>query len=168
MRGFTVVKRDAQGNALLSYRGVLRERCAEFICIEARFELPDRDLGYIHLRCGDLFREWFYAGRWFNIFRVQDGRSGALKGWYCNITRPPVIEARQLAADDLGLDVFVYPNGRTLLLDEDEFLRLKLPSAQVRAARQAVDAIRQRVAERRHPFDEIDESGRCVIPNQDG
>ena len=155
MTPFRVIKRDAQGNDQLSYSGRLCQRNERFICIEAVFTLPDRDLGYIHLRRGDVFREWFYRGRWFNIFRVQDAASGKVKGWYCNITRPAIIEPHQAAADDLGLDVFVWPDGRTLLLDEDEFARLNLLPSEQQAAWKAVDAINAMVRGRRPPFDEI-------------
>ena len=155
MTAFTVIKLDARGDYELSYGGVLRERTDAFICVDAEFKFSDRDLGYIKLRRGDRFREWFYADRWFNIFRVRDGDTNALKGWYCNITRPPVIEARQVAAEDLCLDVFVYPDGRKLLLDEDDFAELNLPKDDVEKAWQAVDAIRRLVEKRLPPFDEI-------------
>ena len=155
MTAFTVTKRDAQGNDLLSYEGVLVERNETFVCIDATFALADRDLGYISLRRGDRFREWFYSDRWFNIFRVQDIDTLAIKGWYCNITRPPTIEADRVAADDLCLDVFVGTDGRTLLLDEDDFALLDLPQGEVERAWQAVDAIRCLVEKRLPPFDEI-------------
>ena len=155
MRPFTVIKRDAQGNDELSYTGTLVERSDACVCIDAVFASPDRDLGYIHLRRGDRFREWFFENRWFNIFRIQDAASRALKGWYCNITRPPVIEAGQVAAEDLGLDVFVYPDGRTLLLDEADFAQLRLPAREVTEARAAVDTIIEMVESRAPPFDEI-------------
>lgn len=155
MTAFTIIKLDARGEFELSYEGTLRERADSFICIDAVFSFADRDLGYIKLRRGDRFREWFYAERWFNIFRVEDGATKALKGWYCNITRPPLIEPRQVSAQDLCLDVFVYPDGRTLLLDEDDFAELNLPKDDVEKAWQAVDAIRRRVSKRLPPFDEI-------------
>ncbi len=155
MTAFTVIKRDAWGRAVLSYQGVLQERAADFICIDATFAFSDRDLGYVQLRRGDRFREWFFRERYFNIFRVGDAETNALKGWYCNITRPPVIEARQVAADDLCLDLFVYPDGRALLLDEAEFAALNLPKAEADQAWRAVADVRRLVADRRPPFDEI-------------
>ena len=155
MTAFTVIKRDAQGKDELSYEGVLRERNAEFVCIDAIFNLADRDLGYLKLRRGDRFREWFYRDRWFNIFRVGDADTNALKGWYCNITRPPIIEARQVAAEDLCLDVFARPDGRTLLLDQAEFAALNLPEDEAAQAWRAVAEIQRLVAGRRPPFDEI-------------
>ena len=155
MTAFRIIKRDAHGNDQLSYSGVVRERSDRFLCVEASFALADRDLGYIHLRRGDVFREWFYSDCWFNIFRVQDVESEQVKGWYCNITRPAIIEPHQAAADDLGLDVFVYPDGQTLLLDEDEFARLGLPLSEQQAAWEAVAMIQKMVRTRQHPFDEI-------------
>ena len=155
MTGFTIIKLDARGDFELSYEGVLRERAADYICVDAVFALPDRDLGYIKLRRGDRFREWFYRDRWYNIFRVHDRDSNALKGWYCNITRPPSIGMRQVAAEDLCLDVFVYPDGRTLLLDEADFAELSLSTCEVKQAWQAVDAIRRLVDKRLPPFDQI-------------
>lgn len=155
MTDFTIIKLNERGEFELSYEGVLRERTDGNVCIDAVFALPDRDLGYIKLRRGDRFREWFYRDRWFNIFRVEDVESKALKGWYCNITRPSIIGARQVAAEDLCLDVFVYPDGRTLLLDEDDFAELSLPTHEAEKAWQAVDAVRCLVSKRLPPFDEI-------------
>ena len=155
MPDFTIIKADALGNETLSYRGTIRTRGANFVCIDALFSFTDRDLGYVHLRQGDLFTEWFYTDRWYNIFRVQDVDSLLLKGWYCNITRPALIEEHQVRADDLALDVFVYPDGRTILLDEDEFAELNLSQADRQSAWDAVDDIKRLVDHREAPFDEI-------------
>lgn len=155
MSQVTVSKRDAKSAAILTYQGVLVMEDERSICIDAEFALTNRDLGYIKLRRGDRFREWFYRDRWYNIFRVQDVDSGAIKGWYCNITRPAQFEAGQVAADDLALDVFVYPDGRTLLLDEAEFAALDLPASERKKVWQAVAEIKELVAGRLPPFDEL-------------
>ena len=158
MTGYKVIKRDADGNDELSYTGKVVDRGENFVCVDAIFAFSDRDLGYIHLRKGDHFREWFFSDRWFNIFRVQDVHSGRLKGWYCNITRPAQIQDTQVAADDLALDIFVYPKGRTLLLDEAEFEHLELSDSDKQFAQDAVDTIMTMVSHHDYPFDEIDES----------
>ena len=155
MRRITVSKRDAYGVEQLAYSGVLVMRNENCICIDAQFALDDRDLGYVQLRRGDLFREWFYNDRWYNIFRLSDVDSGSIKGWYCNITRPALIDAGQVSAEDLALDVFVFPDGRTLLLDEAEFAKLRLPASEREQAWQAVATIRRKVMGRLPPFDEI-------------
>ena len=155
MTACTIIKRDALGRDELSYQGVLREICGEYVCIEAEFGFADRDLGYVQLRRGDIFREWFFRDRWFNIFRVSDGRDKRLKGWYCNITRPPQFGPDWIAAEDLCLDVFVYPDGETLLLDEEEFVSLDLSEKERRTARKAVQEIQEMARLRLAPFDEI-------------
>ncbi len=159
MCDFTIIKLDAHGNEELRYAGELIARGDNWVCVDARFALPDRDLGYIRLCRGDRFREWFYADRWYNIFRVEDAKSWALKGWYCNITRPARIMARQASAEDLALDLFVAPDGRTLLLDEAEFAALELPERERAKAWQAVAQIRAMVNNRQPPFDEIAPTG---------
>lgn len=164
MPSFTVIKRDAASQEELRYCGVLHQQTTAFVCIDATFELADRDLGYMQLRRGDRFREWFYFGRWYNIFRVGDARSGALKGWYCNITRPPSLDGEQIGADDLCLDLFVYPDGRALLLDEDEFAQLAIDRDERAAAWRAVAELRRMIARRQPPFDEI----RATIRGRDG
>ena len=156
MTAFTVIKRDASGEDKLSYTGVISDRGDSFVCVDAIFGFADRDLGYVQLRQGDRFREWFFADRWFNIFRIQDVAARQLKGWYCNITRPPIIAAKQVAADDLCLDVFVRPDGATVLLDENEYRRLNLSRAEQDKAWEAVTEIYQMVNLRLPPFDEIE------------
>ncbi len=155
MTAYRIIKRDARGNDELSYQGALVETSEDYVCIEAEFGFADRDLGYVLLRRGDVFREWFFRERWFNIFRVRDGRNSRLKGWYCNITRPPLFGSGWIAADDLCLDVFVYPDGRTLTLDEEEFAMLDLAEQERTAARDAVQEICAMARLRTAPFDEI-------------
>jgi uncharacterized protein len=152
---FTVIKRDFLGKQELSYTGTVRQRGENFVCIDAVFTFSDRDLGYVHLRKGDLFTEWFYRDRWYNIFRIQDVHNQQLKGWYCNITRPAEIEPHHVAADDLALDIFVSPDGQTILLDEGEFAELDLSQADIEAAWDAVSNIKQLVDARKAPFDEV-------------
>jgi len=155
MLDFTVIKNDANGEHVLSYDGTIREWGGTYVKLDAIFQFDDRDLDYVTLRKGDLFTEWFYTDRWYNVFRVQDVDTGELKGWYCNITRPATITETQVSADDLELDLFVYPDGRTLLLDEDDFADLDLSDADREQAWDAVDTIKRLVARRESPFDEI-------------
>lgn len=147
-------KRDHYGHILLHYHGQVLERGPGWVCIQAAYSFAERDLDYITLRRGDLFTEWFYADRWYNVFRVQD-QNGPVRGWYCNITRPAYISGESVASDDLALDLFVYPDGRTLLLDEDEFAALPLNDQDRRQALAAVETLRGLVARRLEQFAEI-------------
>lgn len=155
MINFTVIKCDHNGEEQLRYSGHLLSRGPGWVCIEAPFSFRDRDLGYVCLRKGDLFTEWFYADRWYNIFRVADKDTRALKGWYCNLTRPARIEEDWVSSDDLALDFFVDPDGATLLLDEDEYEALNLPAAEQAAVQAAIDTLRQLVATQSGPFADL-------------
>lgn len=126
MTAITVYKRDHQGNPVWQYEGIVLAREAYCIQLEARFNRPDHVTPYHVFRQGDRMIEWFYTDRWYNIFQMHDVDDDHLKGWYCNITRPARFEDNAIYADDLALDLMVYPDGRTLVLDEDEFADLPL------------------------------------------
>jgi hypothetical protein len=153
----TVIKRRHDGLPVFRYDGEVVEQSESFVFLRAYFGRDDVATDYITYRRGDLFLEWFYADRWYNVFKIFDVGDGRLKGWYCNITRPAVItstpERVTVYADDLELDVFVFPNGEVLLLDEDEFAALALSDDERRAALDAVREIRRLAARGAAPFD---------------
>jgi len=151
MKDYEIIKLDHQGQEVIRYTGTVIARGANCICIEARFAMT-RTYDYVTLREGDLFTEWFYSDRWYNVFRVQDVDTGQLKGYYCNLTRPAQIHDSYLYAEDLALDVFVQPGGSTLLLDENEYRALNLPQAEQAAVNAALEEIYQRVANHQPPF----------------
>lgn len=151
----TVYKCDHNGEVVWQYKGGIVDRGETWVCLVALFEPHESDLGAVVFRHGDIFTEWFYSDRWYNIFRVEDGQTGALKGWYCNITRPAEIGEDYVKADDLALDVYVMPNGGILLMDEEEFAALNLPMDERMAALFAVETIRKSAGERLEPFNEI-------------
>ncbi len=151
----TVTKQDAHGVPRLRYEGVIVARGETWVCLDAIFTYPDVCAPYVTFRQGDRMREWFFSDRWFNIFELHDADDDRIKGWYCNITRPASLDAHSVAADDLALDVFVAPDGKFTLLDEDEFRALGLPLHERRQALAAVEELRAWVAARRAPFDAI-------------
>lgn len=155
MTAITVYKRNNLGEVVWQYEGAVVDQGINFVCLTAVFNVPESDLGFVVFRQGDIFTEWFYTDRWYNVFRVEDGRSGDLKGWYCNITRPATITTDSVWADDLALDLYVMPNGSVILLDEVEFDALNLPIGERIAALRAVESIRNAVRKRVAPFEEI-------------
>ncbi|MBI3764652.1 MAG: DUF402 domain-containing protein [Chloroflexi bacterium] len=153
MTPITIHKLNLAGEEVFAYSGEVVSRTSTSIVVEAYFTRHDRfDLGYTVFERGDRFVEYFYADRWYNIFEVHAGGDDRLKGWYCNVTRPAVITDGSVRAVDLALDVFVYPDGRMLLLDEDEFAGLSLTKYEQRAARMAVDELKQIVEAGLSPF----------------
>ncbi len=106
----------------LSYRwaGEVLERHADHLLFGAVFEQDYRDLGYVVFERGDVFYEYYYFHRWYNVFQIYSA-AGELKGWYCNITKPAALADGELRFTDLALDLFAYPDGSSLPLDVEEF-----------------------------------------------
>ena len=143
---------------MTSYQGQVIRRDVTSIVLEAHWQRDRMGLSYLVLEPGDRFVEFFFLNRWYNIFEIHAGVDDRLKGWYCNIARPGVFADDILSAVDLALDLFVYPDGRTLTLDQDEFDALNLQRDDPEAWRRslaAVDEIETMVAARRAPFDAI-------------
>jgi len=138
-----VIKKNVEGQETWRYSGRVLERRANWLRLEAFFNRPDTPFHGVLLANGDRFIETYYTDRWYNIFEIHDRRTDELKGWYCNVTRPAVIEPGQLSYVDLALDLLVYPDKRMLVLDEDEFARLPLDESTIRQARSSLDELIQ-------------------------
>ena len=152
-RSITIIKRDAQNRFVLCYPGELLRMDDELAL--ARCPWPHAktvDLDGLIIAPGDVFFEFYYLREWFNIMRIF-GEDGALKGWYCNIARPAIMSEENIAWSDLALDLLVLPDGRTRVLDEDEFEDLALDVAERRRALAALERLQRWVSERHPPFD---------------
>jgi len=159
-RRITVHKLDASGREVWAYEGRVLSQDGPELVLEARFDREDLDLAGLRLRRGDRFVETFYTDRGYNIFAVYASEDGRLKGWYCNITRPASIDAEggDIRAEDLALDLIVFPDGRSVALDEEEFAALPLPDAERLQAQRAMADLRAAVQERRGAFAAINPS----------
>lgn len=124
-----VIKRNAAGQEVWRYAGTLLEQRDDAVVLEAFFDREDMLLHGMPLRRGDRFVETYYREHWYNVFEIYDHRDGVLVGWYCNITSPAEIVPGQIAYNDLALDLLVFPDGRQVVLDEDEFSALDLDEA---------------------------------------
>jgi uncharacterized protein len=151
MTQLTVYKLDHEGNEVWQYPARILARGSHFIRLEAYFDRPDMDLGFTTFKQGDRFVEYFYSNRWYNLFAVYDRDDGRLKGWYANICRPARIEATAVRCEDLALDLWVAPDGHTILLDEAEFEALPLTAHERTQSQVAVQQLLRLVEERRLP-----------------
>jgi uncharacterized protein len=149
----TVIKTDHDGREVWRYEGRVLARSERCIQLEARFNMETRVTNYHTFRRGDRFVEWFYSDRWYNIFEMHDADDDHLTGWYCNITRPARFAGESIVADDLALDVYVSPDGRTTVLDEDEFAALPLDERTRAQARRALGELLRIIEGRQPPFD---------------
>ncbi|MGW0121942.1 DUF402 domain-containing protein [Streptomyces sp. NPDC003327] len=100
-----------------------------------------RDFGFVRFEPGDVFVEHYWRDRWYTVKEVWSA-DGALKGWYCDITRPAEIGPAGVVVEDLDLDLWVSADGSEVLrLDEDEFAASGLTASDPEAAERAVAAL---------------------------
>jgi protein associated with RNAse G/E len=91
--------------------------------------------------------------RWYNIFQIS-APDGTLKGWYANVGLPAELrpETGELQYVDLALDVWMEPDGRFVVLDQDEFDALLLEHMElVAGAERGRVALLELVTSRRLP-----------------
>ena len=121
-----VQKKNPAGEVVYEYEGDELRRDDTSIVLEALFDRADMPFQDVIFKQGDRFVEYYYTDRWYNIFAIYGGDDGQIKGWYCNIGKPAVIEDGVVSYVDLALDLWVSANGRQTVLDEDEFDALAL------------------------------------------
>ncbi|TET96763.1 MAG: DUF402 domain-containing protein [Anaerolineales bacterium] len=151
----TVHKLNEQGVEVFCYSGRLVGEQGTSLTLEAHFNRSDVQFFGVTFREGDRFIETYYSDRWFNIFEIHDSNNDHLKGWYCNITRPARIEQGHIYAEDLALDLLVYPDGRLRVLDEDEFEEMELSESDRENAFSALEELKRWVEARKGPFSKL-------------
>jgi predicted RNA-binding protein associated with RNAse of E/G family len=138
MKEIIVSKRNEHNLETWRYKAWLLENKDGRIVLEARFDREDNDLHGMLLAKGDRFIETYYTNRWYNTFEIHAREDDQLRGWYCNIGKPAEFDGQVLSYVDLALDLLVFPDGRQVILDEDEFSDLEI-AEQVR--QQALNAL---------------------------
>jgi protein associated with RNAse G/E len=131
------------------WNGMLIRRSPELLVLRAGVAHPGEH-GFVTLEPGDVFFERYWFHRWYNIFSIYDGEE-RFKGWYANISTPITFDGETIRYTDLDLDLWVWPDRRFVVLDEDEFaqrVEREMPSSVVERARGAlVELLNDLVAE---------------------
>ncbi|OQY19737.1 MAG: hypothetical protein B6I34_09225 [Anaerolineaceae bacterium 4572_32.1] len=152
MTTITVRKLDHAGRQIIAYPGRVLRRGDSVIMLRTGWNRDALDLGYVLFEPSDRWTEHFYSDRWYNIFEIHTS-DDRLKGWYCNITRPAHISDDEVSAEDLALDLWVAPDGRMRVLDEEEFAALPLSPAECQAALDGLAELQAMVRQKTPPFD---------------
>ena len=121
-----IQKKNPACEVTYKYEGDLIARDENSITLEALFDRADLPFQDVVFKAGDRFVEYYYSDRWYNIFAIHDRDDGKVKGWYCNVGMPAVIEDDVVSYIDLALDLWVSVDGKQTVLDEDEFAKLEL------------------------------------------
>jgi predicted RNA-binding protein associated with RNAse of E/G family len=110
------------------FHGILRDESPNRLVIEQRLRMrnPRREFGRVVVAKGYI-AEWFiFRGKWYDIGKFYDRRR-RFTGYYCDIIRPVsklLTDAANTAIiTDLFLDLWITPEGQSLVLDEDEMQR---------------------------------------------
>ena len=148
MSRMKILKKNLAGEVMWQYEGVELSRDENSITIEALFNRDDLPFQDIVLKRNDRFVEMFYTDKWFNVFEIYDRDDGKLKGWYCNITKPAVIEDGSVSFVDLALDLWVSVDGKQTVLDEDELEELHLDDELKKKVYEGLRDLQVRFAER--------------------
>jgi protein associated with RNAse G/E len=108
-----------------AWSGVVLRCDRQSIVLRAEFNVDVVEREWATFRRGDVFIEFYYFDRWYNVFQIS-APDGTLKGWYANVGLPAelVAESGELHYVDLALDVWASPNGEFVVLDQEEFRAL--------------------------------------------
>jgi uncharacterized protein len=148
----SVIKRNTAGKEILRYTGTLLRQDAYVLVLEARFRPADLPFMGIVILTGDRFIETYFTDRWYNVFEIHDRDDDRLKGWYCNVGKPIVMESEnEISYVDLALDLWVDPDGTQTVLDEDEFAALDLDEKTKSKARAALEELQELFSDNKEP-----------------
>ena len=146
-----VQKKNPNGEVTYEYEGDLLHRAENTITLQAFFDRADMPFMDVVLKKGDRFVEHYYTDRWYNIFAVHDRDDGNIKGWYCNVGKPAVIQDGIVSYVDLALDLWVSTNGEQTVLDEEEFEQLDLDEESSTGARRGLEELKRLFESKKPP-----------------
>ena len=147
-----IQKKNPAGEVTYEYEGVLLSRDERSITLEAFFDREDMPFQDVIFKKGDRFLEFYYFDRWYNIFEVYDRDNDKLKGWYCNVGMPVVMEDDAVSYIDLALDLWVSTTGDQVVLDEDEFKDLEMSDDMRIGALNGLKELRSLFATKKSPL----------------
>src|SRR5687767_12831740 len=127
-RPWTVVKLRPDGSEAARYVGAELPAPAGWVAVRAQWRYGRVDIGCLAFEPGDILDEFFALDRPYNAFALHRA-DGEFVGWYCNVTYPTTVTSDAIYWHDLYVDVIAYPDGRTLVLDEDELAASGLATA---------------------------------------
>lgn len=148
----TVQKKNPAGEVTYQYEGDMLSRDEHSVVLEALFDRADMPFMDVVFKTGDRFVEYYYTDRWYNIFAIHDREDGHVKGWYCNVGQPAVIQDGIVSYVDLALDLWVSAQGEQTVLDEEEFEALGLNEELRKKALDGLDHLRDLFKSKNPPF----------------
>jgi len=147
-----ILKKNLADEVTWQYDGKVLRREENLVTVETFFNRDDLPFQGIILKHNDRFVETFYTDKWYNIFEIYDRDNGRLKGWYCNITKPAIIEEGSVSYVDLALDLWISADGQQIVLDEDELEELNLDEELKQQVYSGLHELEQHFESKNPPF----------------
>lgn len=142
-----------------TWRAELLEQTNELLVFVGEFEkeVTHPSLGVI--RPKTVSYEYYWLDRWYNVFRFHEP-SGELRNFYCNVNFPPEFDGDTLNYVDLDIDLLVWKDFRSEVLDMAEFeensAKFSYPPEVVENALTAVNKLQELIDMREFPFDFVE------------
>ena len=97
---------------------------------------------------------FYYKNKWFNIISMIR-KTGIY--YYCNVASPSIFDGEAIKNIDYDLDVKVYPDGKYMILDQNEFEYhsniMNYPSEIIGKCVKAKDELIKMIENKAKPFD---------------
>ena len=112
---------------------------------------------------------FFYPDRWYNVICMI--RKGGVH-YYCNIASPSLVDEEAIKNIDYDLDVKIFPNGKFIILDEDEYQQhsrqMQYSQKLDVVIRQGLQNVLNDIALKKSPFDKKTKKVKKVVDNKRG
>lgn len=99
-----------------SWKCDLIEQNDSLLLLVGEFDEDVEHPGLGDIKRGTLSYEYYWPGRWYNIFRFHEP-GGGFRNYYCNIAMPPTFENGVLEYVDLDIDLVVWADSSHEILD---------------------------------------------------
>jgi protein associated with RNAse G/E len=137
--------RYADGRVKQGWSAELIEHSEELLILQGLVQYPE-ELEIVNFEFGDVLTERYWFNRWYNIFALRTPQ-GQPKGWYANICTPITFDGKTIRYTDLDLDLWVWPDGRYRVLDEDAFEQRVVPTMPDTVVHKARAALQHLIAD---------------------
>ncbi|MFO7990826.1 MAG: DUF402 domain-containing protein [Thermoplasmata archaeon] len=92
---------------------------------------------------------------WYNVVKVFD-ENDEFVGYYTDIRTPPERTNKGYRAEDLFLDLWIYPDNSYHILDEDEFEESNISESKKEMALDTLDKLKEMIEGKKYPPKKID------------
>lgn len=117
-------------------------------------EVKHRQLGVIRRNTASY--EYYWKSEFYNVFKFYEP-NGEFRNFYCNLNMPPIFSDNVLDYVDLDIDVLVWKDFSTEILDLDEYehnaKKYDYPSELQEKVAQSLENLLLKIRTKAFPFD---------------